>query len=230
MAELPVDVIRVPQSGADPGGEADKGKLYTKSVLSVAQPHYQASDGTVTQLSNAAITDGSVPYSSLTNKLNLNRKSVLLQSAAQGIFDSSIDAVTVLANTTYLIRGALFINLAVTLNTFISSSFLGTATYTSFNGTINQRIMDTFNIGLTASARVNHITTAAATAITAIFGTSGDRNYFFYYNLIAVINAGGTMIPSISFSQTPANGTYIGYAGLEIIPIGSNTFTQQNWG
>lgn len=229
MPEFPLDVLKVIQSGSDPGGEANKGKLYSKSVLGVTQPHYQASDSTVTQLSNAAITNGSVPYSSLTNKLNVNRKTVLLQTAAQGIFDSSIDTVTVVSNTVYLIRGSLFINLAVNLNTAINSVFAGTATYTSFDGSINTRIMDTFNISLTASSRINHITTAASTAVTANFGTSGDRNYFLHYNLIAVVNVGGTMTPSISFTQVPVSGTYIGHAQMEIVPLGLAPYTDQNW-
>lgn len=228
MPELPVDVLREPQEGAAPGGVAGSGKLYTKSVLGVAQAHYQASDNAETQLTNAALTDGSVPYSSLSNLLNLNTKSLLFQTAAQGIFDSSIDAVTLLASTTYLIRGMLALTHVTTVNVQVSSSFLGTATYTSFTGSINQRQTQLMQYNLVAQSKTNYITTAASTFITNLTA-SGTRHYFFNYQLIAVVNAGGTVIPSIAFSAAPAATSFIRLASMEFIPLGPNTFTNQNW-
>jgi hypothetical protein len=228
MPEFPVDVLRMPQEGAAPGGVAGSGKLYTKSVLGVAQSHYQASDNAETQLTNAALTDGSVPYSSLKNILNLNTKTLLLQTAAQGIFDSSIDAVTLLANTTYLIRGMFCLRYVSTVTYSVSSVIAGTATYTTFTGSMNQRQTQVMQYNVVAQSKTTHILSAATTQIVALT-SSGTRDYFFNYQLIAVVNAGGTIIPSISCSAVPASGSLIRLASLEIIPLGSNTFTAQNW-
>lgn len=230
MAEFPVDVLNAPQSGVDPGSAVDAGKLYSKSVLGVAQGHYQASDGTITQLTNAPLTDGSVPYSSLTNLLNLNTKTLLIQTAAQGIFDASIDAVTLAASTTYLIRAMIALKLTSITNCSTTAVFSGTATYTSFNGTISTLITQLLQYNITASADPVHVITSSANVqIAPIFGGATTREYFFEYNLLVVTNAGGTFLPSLQFGSVPNASSFIRLASMEIIPVGSNTFTAQNW-
>ena len=47
-------VIVMPEEGGDPGGTANKGKLYTKDDGGVTQLYYQGSSGVVSQLSGAA--------------------------------------------------------------------------------------------------------------------------------------------------------------------------------
>jgi len=59
MAEFPIDVAVFPEQVGDPVAAANRGKVYTKDVAGVTQFFYEASDGTVTQLTPAA--SGSSP-------------------------------------------------------------------------------------------------------------------------------------------------------------------------
>lgn len=53
MAEFPIEVAVFPEQAGDPVAAANRGKAYTKDVAGVTQFFYEASDGTVTQLTPA---------------------------------------------------------------------------------------------------------------------------------------------------------------------------------
>lgn len=50
LIEFPIEVVSYPEQAGDPPATANRGKTYTKDVATVTQLFYQASDGTVYQV------------------------------------------------------------------------------------------------------------------------------------------------------------------------------------
>lgn len=224
MSEFPVDVAAFAARVSDPGATLNNGKFYSKDVSGVVHEFFQASDGTVYQLSPLVPTAGAVPYSSLIQALVVGTSNTIPNSTAvTSIFDPANDTFNLAANTKYLMRGLLLLDRTVgSTSSFLSLSFGGTAapacSYTAWTwyGTVYP---------FTTSPAVAMSSTTAATALTVAI-TNIKR--LTDIEGIITTTAAGTFIPRLDYSAAPGGvTTVLPGSYLELIPLGADTFTQQ---
>jgi hypothetical protein len=147
-------------------------------------------------------------------------------ATAQSIFAAANDTLTLAAATSYRFRARLFVNTGTTTHT-TAFGFGGTATVTSMryqaklwsgtSGTINTTAPSVVDHNA-MSAKVLNATSAAAFTLIEIEG-------------VIRVNAGGTVIPQITFSAGPTGTCEVAVDSfIEFEPIGSNTVAAVgNW-
>lgn len=141
-------------------------------------------------------------------------------TTAQALFPAASDALTVTAATTYLFEAMLDIGTGTVSHTK-AVGFGGTATFTSikylstlFSGAAN-----------TIATTVSNLDVAAATA-TVLNAASTDATAKIFLRGIFRINAGGTIIPQITFSAGPGGTCELkANSFFRAMPIGSNAAT-----
>jgi hypothetical protein len=176
------------------------------------------------QISPPVADAGGVPYSA-TTELYTTGPSTL--SGIEEIFPSTRDTVTLTAGATYAMRGLVLTSRTESTSRTVSLLFLGTATFTTFSYlTIGSSGAGTYRN--TAPWTQRGTIAAAATQV----NTSANHLYreIFIEAGYIVVNAGGTLIPSIRYSGAGASDTTI-YAGsyLELTLLGSGTVVNQGW-
>jgi hypothetical protein len=142
-------------------------------------------------------------------------------TAAQSVFASANDVLTVVGSTSYFFEAEYFLTTGATTHT-TATLFGGTATLTSANywaelwsvtdGTISTTAPSVLRVAVGTSTVLNATSIATATTI-RIRG-------------IIRVNAAGTLIPQIAFSADPT-GTLLGKTNsyFRLWPIGTNTIT-----
>lgn len=145
-------------------------------------------------------------------------------SAALGVqtaFSSTVDVVTLEANTTYAVKGRYFMTTGTTTTKTTAIAFLagGGLTITSmalavrgYNATANTTVTATNGTYMTQLAST--VVTPTATTAGVVIEFEGTMR----------INAGGTLTPQINFSANPG-GTNLMKANsfIEFIPIGNGS-------
>jgi len=168
-------------------------------------------------------TDPATPIISQDISVSMPTSAVTLSNSstsAQNLFPAASDTLTVVAATTYLFEAMLDIGTGSTTHT-TAFGFGGTATFTSikylstlFSGAAN-------TIATTAS----NLDVAAATA-TVLNATSTDVTTKIFLRGIFRINAGGTIIPQITFSAGPGGTCELkANSFFRAMPIGLSTAT-----
>jgi hypothetical protein len=139
-------------------------------------------------------------------------------TSAQNLFSAASDALTVTAATTYLFEAMLDIATGSTSHTK-AFGFGGTATFTSVKY-LSTLFSGAANAIATASS---HLDVAAATA-TVLNAASTDVTAKVFLRGILRINAGGTIIPQITFSAGPGGTCELkANSFFRAMPIGLNT-------
>lgn len=225
MTEFAIDVATFAERVSDPGATANTGKFYSKDVSGVTHEFFQASDGTVFQLSPVVPGAGAVEYSSLTQSLVLVTSTALPNSAVMtNVFDAANDTFTLAANTKYLMRGILLIDRSV--------GVAAASTMMEFAGTAAPACVYTAWVyygGLlpvSTTPAVAFVTTTASSALTA--ATTGGQKRVVEIDGIVTTTAAGTFIPKTGHDNAPGGtSTILVGSYLELIPLGADTFTQQ---
>lgn len=140
-------------------------------------------------------------------------------TTAQSLFASANDALTALAATTYRFKGKFFVNTGTTTHT-TAFGFGGTATATSIRYQAKLWSGTSGTINTTAPSVVDH------NALTAkvLNATSGAAFTLIEVEGIVRVNAGGTLIPQITFSAGPTGTCEVAVDSfMELAPIGTNT-------
>jgi hypothetical protein len=138
-------------------------------------------------------------------------------TAAQSIFAAANDTLTVSAATTYRFRAKLSFNTGSTSHT-TSFGFGGTATFTNIEY-ISQATSTAANT--LGTPQMRRVTAATAAALTA---ASGAVTTDIWVEGVMRINAGGTIIPQVTFSAGPTGTCETAINSFfELEPIGSNT-------
>lgn len=140
-------------------------------------------------------------------------------NSAQSIFPAASDTLTVAALTTYMFEAEYFIATGTTTHT-TATGFAGTATLTNINYLAQLWSVTDGTINTTAPS-VLRVTTANSTVLNA---TSAAPFTIIRLKGIIRVNAGGTIIPQITFSAGPS-GTNLGKVNsyFRLFPVGSNT-------
>jgi len=132
------------------------------------------------------------------------------------------DVFTVEANTTYKVRGQLYINTGATTHTTAMAWALATATVTSF-----QYQVLLWSAALNAIATVQSTTHVSGVASKVLNATSTAVYTNIIFEGVLVIGTGGTITPQINFSANPT-GTNLMKAGswISFSKIGANSFVE----
>lgn len=139
-------------------------------------------------------------------------------TSAQSVFASANDALTLAGSTTYFFDAYLYLSTGTTTHT-TAFGFGGTATFTSilYDSTLVSAAATTISTTtsslevITASATVLNATSTAATTKIRLRG-------------VMRINAGGTIIPQITFSAGPTGTCQTNTnSWFRAWPVGSNT-------
>jgi len=221
MSELKTDVLAF-AARATPGATAGTVKVYGKSFTGVAALAAQSSDGTEHQLTPGSPPTGSVTYATLNEALtHADGSTVPASVGPHSFFPSGRNTLSLLATTTYRMRGSLFFTTA-TISTKIG--FGGTATYTSFYWA---------TMGTSQTSAVSVATTPycqAANSATAANATSNSapNTRLIHIHGVFVVLAAGTFIPQITFASAPgAPVPILTGSFLEVTALGGSGFTQQ---
>lgn len=147
-------------------------------------------------------------------------------TSAQNVFPAANDVLTVAESTTYFFDSFIYLSTGTTTHT-TAFGLGGTATYTSilYDATLISAAANTISTTVssldvtTASATVLNATSAAATTRIRLRG-------------VMRINAGGTVIPQITFSAGPTGTCQTNTnSWFRLWPVGSNTVEfVGNWG
>lgn len=147
-------------------------------------------------------------------------------TSAQNVFPAANDVLTVAGSTTYFFDSFIYLSTGTTTHT-TAFGLGGTATYTSilYDATLISAAANTISTTVssldvtTASATVLNATSAAATTRIRLRG-------------VMRINAGGTVIPQITFSAGPTGTCQTNTnSWFRLWPVGSNTVEfVGNWG
>lgn len=217
MSELPVDVVAMPEQVADPGATAGTGKFYTKNSGGVTQSFYQASNGTVYQLTPFTPPAGSVSYQNLTTKLTIGPNSLANTSAAQPWFPASRDTIT-LAIGSYKLRADLWVNAVDGTGRTLSVLFTGTAT---IGGNLQCKTFITGVAGtlLGSNNTLTLLIVPSATPQQVTGNNSGQTRAVFMEGILTV-SVAGTFVPQMQYSNGGANPiTLLAHSYLELIPL-----------
>ena len=223
MAEFPVDVLRSVVSGSDPAAVANTGKLYTKTVDGTVNGFYRADDGTISQVGPLAPTDP-VPYSALTNAINVNSASLAMSTAIQPLHSPATFSIA--TSSSFRIRGTVCINLTTAVSHSLSFRFLFPTfgVTTTFGGLVACWSAD--SAVFSGQPRYTQMTNSGSIAISS---TGVFNMRYFQYDCFGTTNAStsGTLSPCVSFSVAPAASGIISLATCEVIYLGTDTFTNQ---
>lgn len=145
-------------------------------------------------------------------------------TTAQSIFAGANDTITLAGSTSYRFRARLAFNTGATTHT-TSFGFGGAATFTSIDY-VSQATSSAANA--LAAPQMRRVSTAAAAALTA---TSVAVQTEIWIEGIVRVNAGGTVIPQVTFNAGPTGTCETAINSfIEFEPIGSNTVAAVgNW-
>jgi hypothetical protein len=224
MPEFPIDVLRSIAHGSDPAAVANTGKFYTKTVDGVVKGFYRADDGTVTQI-GPLLPTATVPYSALTNAINVNSAALAMSTGVQNLHSPSGYALGV--SSAIRLRGAYCIVLTTPSSHNLSLRFAfsgGGGVTTSFAG-----LVSCWSAASGVNSGQPRYTLMASSGSQVISSTGVFDLRFFTYDCFAYTNAStsGTLTPQINFSATPAVSGTVPLATCEITPLGADTFTNQ---
>jgi hypothetical protein len=142
-------------------------------------------------------------------------------NTAQPIFDTSLDVITVVGSTTYLMEGAFHIHTTGTTSHTLGLLFGGTATLTSIG-----YWADATNVATEILGAVSRIHSAVATVIVVSSALASATHHSIHLKGIVRINAAGTFIPQYQWSAAPGvAGVTLANGYFMMKPIGINTMT-----
>jgi len=235
MAELAVDVARFADHGSNPPVLANSGKYYSKNVSGTIHWFYESDAGVVYQLTPVTPASGSVSYTALNNGLTIGTQNVLGTSASTSLplFGTANNTFTLASNTTYQFR--LFIQIPFPALPGVYNARLGFEDYafgeaptTGAVYTISYSVFGYgFQIGGGTTAGVEYGLYTVQTPSDLFTSTNPQRETYDVEGII-VVSTGGTFCPTLYWTAGVASAppippdTY-----CELIPLGSNTFTQQ---
>jgi hypothetical protein len=140
-------------------------------------------------------------------------------TTAQNLFAAANDTLTVKGATAYIFRARLMIATGTTTHT-TAFGFGGTATFTNIH---YRSLLWSGTSGTISTTAPSKLDVSAATA-TVLNATSGAAFTEIEIEGVMRINAGGTLIPQITFSAGPTGTCAVKVnSWLELWPIGSNT-------
>jgi len=147
-------------------------------------------------------------------------------SAALGVqtaFPTTIDVVTLEANTTYAVKGRYFMTTGTTTTKTTAIAFLAGGSLTISNMALAVRGFNAVANTTATATNGLYMDRLASTVVTATATTAG---VIIEFEGTMRINVGGTITPQINFSANPG-GTNLMKANsfIEFIPIGTNTST-----
>jgi hypothetical protein len=145
---------------------------------------------------------------------------LLAQLGVQPVFPTTIDVVTLEANTTYLMTGQYILNTGATTHTTAMAFALGgSASVTSFEYLVNMWSSAINTISTTQSS--THVSGVASKVLNA---TSTAVWTLIQFTGMVRMNAGGTITPQINFSANPT-GTNLTKVGsfIQFVPIGTGS-------
>ena len=120
---------------ANPGGTADQGKLYTKDVSAVTELFYQASDGTVTQLTPAAVAGNTTTETSVTG--------VVGRKESANITDTTVGALSLRLGN--IARGFPNSSRTIRLAALLSTTDAGVGAEVDFYNTLTSQVIGTLS-------------------------------------------------------------------------------------
>ena len=182
----------------------------------------------------SAVADGAITYPKTDRLLTVQSAINTLadSSAVQNIFAAAQDTVTLAANTTYYMRGRLYMNRTSSYANNANTALLfgGTAV---ISGIAYHTFASATSVadGSPSSGTTTHTNfVSVATAVnvfTAVISPSNHRRDLFFEGFVR-ITTGGTFIPQIQFSAALGGTTDLRIGSfLELVPVGSDTFVQQ---
>jgi len=180
--------------------------------------------GVTTQATPTAITragtfNGLFPVTMRATLLN----DFTLASAlgVQTAFPSTIDVVTLEANTTYAVKGRYFMTTGTTTTKTTAIAFLAGSSLTITSMALAVRGFNAVANTTATATNGTYIDRLASTVVTATATTGG---VIIEFEGTMRINVGGTITPQINFSANPG-GTCLMKANsfIEFIPIGNGS-------
>lgn len=145
-------------------------------------------------------------------------------SGVQSAFPTSQDAITLEANTTYLVRGRYFMTTGTTTTKTTAIAFLAGGGLTIVAGGFRLAVRG-FNVtenGTATATNGAHVAQLASSVITATATTGG---VVIEFEGTMRTNAGGTITPQINFSANPGGTNLMKQNSfIEFIPEGTGSF------
>jgi hypothetical protein len=146
-------------------------------------------------------------------------------TAAQNVFATANDTITLAAATTYFFDGFIYLSTGTTSHT-TAFGFDGTSTFTSllYEAITYSSAANT----ITTSVSMLEVTSAAATVLNAASTAATTK---IKLKGVLRVNAGGTLVPQITFSAGPTGTCQTNTNSfMRFWPIGSNTvISVGNW-
>lgn len=153
----------------------------------------------------------------LTSSRNINSA-----TGNQNIFDAPQDVITLAANTTYMIRGYLFLSMGTTTTRHIALRF--TESLAANPPTIHFSTIGAPSTGGAASRTQDmaYFTTLSGGNMTQ--NTITNANYIAWITGVITTVDSVTITPQIAFSAAPGNSNFVNMGSyISFIPYGSNT-------